>query len=93
MEYTKGEWTVEGGTQVVSGNRLVANTGGYTTNYSFEREQNEANAKLIAAAPDMYQALKDCITSIKTAMHFDTAEHLDGALGVAKDAIAKAEVK
>ena len=40
MSYTKGEWKVEDGSQVVSGKRLVANTGGFSTNYSSEREEN-----------------------------------------------------
>jgi hypothetical protein len=55
MNHTKGEWKIEDGTQVVVGNRLIANTGGYTTNYKETRTENEANAQLIAASPRMIE--------------------------------------
>ena len=58
MSYTKGEWKVEDGSQVVSGKRLVANTGGFSTNYSSEREENVTNAHLISAAPEMIMLIK-----------------------------------
>jgi len=86
MKFTKGEWTVEDGTQVVCGNRLVANTGGYTTNYSLERETNEANAQLIAAAPELYEALKHYVELDKDGIFKDM--YL-----LATTALAKAEGK
>ncbi len=57
-EYTKGEWEVKDGTQVVCGERLVANTGGWSTNYQSTKKENEANAHLISAASELYEALK-----------------------------------
>ena len=93
MNYTKGEWKVEDATQVVVGERLVANTGGYSTNYTLEREQNEANARLIAAAPDMYEALKDIIEQAEKT-HFPIGADLANSIRVfGKQAIAKSERK
>ena len=57
--YTKGDWEVydRWNVRVAGGGRLVANCGGYSSNYEDVVEENEANAHLIAAAPDMYEAL------------------------------------
>jgi hypothetical protein len=63
--YTKGEWTVEHEFNVFSDNRLVAACGGYADNWKTEEVHNEnkSNAHLIAAAPDMYEALKRFLDS------------------------------
>ena len=57
MRRTKGPWTIYEGTHVMSGDRLVANTGGYQTNFEDHVTENEANAELIAKAPEMYDQL------------------------------------
>lgn len=54
--FTKGKWKVVGANHVYcdineSESRLIAKIGG-------EDEETEANVHLIAAAPDMYEALK-----------------------------------
>ena len=51
-QITLGKWIVVNA-EVLSGDRLVANCGGYSTNYKLTREENIANAELIASAPDL----------------------------------------
>ena len=59
-EHSKGDWKVIHGTSVVTvaDNRLIANTGGYQTNYSDELPINEANANLIVKVPEMYELIE-----------------------------------
>jgi hypothetical protein len=65
--HTPGPWTIRYGMNIMGpdvrfpGNeRLVANAGGHSNNVHSEavRLENEANARLIAAAPDLLEALK-----------------------------------
>jgi hypothetical protein len=58
MNYTQGKWTIEDKTQIVVGDRLVANTGGYSNGEPNTKKENEANARLIVLAPDMHKALQ-----------------------------------
>lgn len=53
IKYTQGEWTVEG-SNVLTNERLIANCLGNGINIT---DEDRANAKLIAAAPDMLKAL------------------------------------
>ena len=57
MKHTKGPWTIKWGTNVFSGDRIVANTGGHRSNVTDVDPENEANAVLIAKAPTMYDQL------------------------------------
>ncbi len=62
MNYTKGEWKVTKGFKVVAGIKsaqAVADVFGETA------KEVEANAHLIAAAPDMYEALKALPEQVK----------------------------
>lgn len=55
-KYTPGPWTIRYEYNVVGSGRVVANTGTFTTNTDIEDriiEQNKANARLIAAAPEL----------------------------------------
>jgi hypothetical protein len=64
MEYTKGEWKVVHKYNVVVGNRVVASCGGYTSNLKDSDkivQENITNTNLIAAAPEMYEALKKMV--------------------------------
>ena len=93
MDYTKGEWK----SRHPINNDYTIYTGEYGEGIIqvamlFESSPNaEANALLIAAAPDMYKALKrlykimakDCGGCIRTEL----------ALGEAQEALAKAEGK
>ena len=94
--YTKGPWefdpphdngTYEGA--FYSGDEKVCSFGDSETYYPTEGEPpNTANAHLIAAAPDMYEALKE------VAERHTLSEHngeLDWLIDDARAAIAKAE--
>lgn len=59
MNHTLGPWSVKYQWHVMAGDKLVANTGGHTDNFTPDLPQiNAANARLIAAAPDLLAALK-----------------------------------
>ncbi|MBA7498639.1 hypothetical protein ES704_01376 [subsurface metagenome] len=89
MNYTKGEWEVKrlpitGGVAIYAGNDLIA--GGL----------EEANAQLIASAPDLYEALRKCAEAINMLL----IKYGNGVLSEestvykkAKKALAKAEGK
>lgn len=61
--FTQGEWVVgnrhTNSGVYAKGGRLVATTSGHSQNFNWETvlAENMANAHLIAAAPDMYDAL------------------------------------
>ena len=52
---TKGPYIIEHEFNIVSGDRLVAGAGGYSSNLESNKvyEQNKANAQFIAAATDV----------------------------------------
>jgi hypothetical protein len=62
--HTPGPWQVRGRTNVFPAggtSRIIANCAGYSTNgpdWEEVNEENEANARLIAAAPDLLAALR-----------------------------------
>jgi hypothetical protein len=58
VKHTPGPWHIKHEWNIFSGERLVANTGGYTSNRDGEavRQENIANANLVAAAPDLLDA-------------------------------------
>lgn len=57
---------------------------------SREVEENEANARLIAAAPELYEALQIILVQFGEYRDGDGAAKLH-AITIAKDALAKAE--
>ena len=71
--------TVWSGTGVTAGKRIIANTLTAT-----DDEQDIANARLIAAAPDMLQALEELIAE------WSDGKHESGGFDMARAAIAKA---
>jgi type II secretory pathway component GspD/PulD (secretin) len=91
--YTKGEWEIhdEYNIRLKGTNRGIASTGGYSSNMDIERIRNEnmANALLVSAAPDTYEALKALLDE------YQISEKGEGSLvwDKALDAIAKAEGK
>lgn len=57
-EHTALPWTILDGVNVLAGDRMVANTGGHQSNVYSTRLENIANARLIAAAPDLLANLR-----------------------------------
>lgn len=62
--HTPGPWTIRHETNVFGGTRLVANAGGHQSNANRldVDAENQANARLIAAAPELLDALSWAIT-------------------------------
>jgi hypothetical protein len=90
-KHTKGPWEVDkiASMHVQSGRRGVCSTGGYSNNQECPikiEEENQANAHLIAAAPDMLEALEE-VLNIKD---YDTAEKCEEVREKARAIVAKA---
>ena len=90
--YTPGPWTIAHDTNIFGsvpgyGRRLVANAGGHSSNVTDETETNRANARLIAAAPELLEALKEFEAHYPAGIN----PYLDAAAAMARIAIAKAE--
>ena len=99
QQFTKGKWTVNGQLEdlCVYGNQstddfiecrrvaLVTQDGWENPNY----EESQANAKLIAAAPDMLRALKRMVSAFKNGDVNDRAKALQKANQVIKKAIGQ----
>jgi hypothetical protein len=81
--WTAKEWCCHAATTVLSGDTVVAECSGHGR----PSADSIADAKLIAAAPEMYEALKDAILLIES---YKTARHSD-ILVNARIAIAKAD--
>lgn len=62
-QHTPGPWKISKhcSTLVESGDRSIASAGGYQSVGADAHEVNEANAKLIAAAPDLLAILRECV--------------------------------
>lgn len=90
IEYTKGEWKVEDETNIFCGDRLIATAGGYADNFTSPREENKANANLIASAPDLYEALKLYFALCGNTAYQVDREGLRRAWDKARQALAKA---
>lgn len=80
-QYTSGPWSVDAYLGVVACGRIIALTGVDTGLH------RDANARLIAAAPDLLEALKEMLDN-----HEDACTgYGEGAAEKARAAIAKAE--
>lgn len=59
IKCTSGDWTVRDGQEIIATNgaevRLIAQC------HAGHKEEREANAHLIATAPDLLEALRDCV--------------------------------
>ena len=68
-EHTPGPWKVssKASTAVFAGDRLIASAGGYMSNTRQESVviENDANARLIAAAPDLLAACETALVMIQ----------------------------
>ena len=85
---TPGPWTIKYAYNVMAGGRAVANAGIHSNNCDDRRveEENKANARLIAAAPELLEALEDIEMETRAGGQWTVAEINE----VAKAAIKKA---
>jgi hypothetical protein len=60
MEFkgTKGKWEVNENLEIISGSNIIADCN-WLTHF------DEANAKLIASAPEMLEMLKQCVETLE----------------------------
>lgn len=86
MEHTKGEWEVSKG---IDGAVIYEPDTGTVASVPMDLQGWEANAQLIAAAPDLYDALLLYIDDCE----IEELEYNDDAYKAAKKAIAKADGK
>jgi len=94
MEYTKGEWKAANKSGEDTYNIYADQDN--SLSYLIARDCTEANANLIAAAPDMYEALKGLTEWAKLSFSDDVgewADENDPAIVTAIKAQAKAEGK
>jgi hypothetical protein len=90
MSYTPGPWEISRicNTHITAKSRSIASAGGYSSNVNPEQvfQENQANSCLIAAAPELLEALESIIGELPT-----NRDWLNPILErAAKDAIAKA---
>ena len=67
-KHTPGPWAVRNKTEVFCGRKRVAHVNAASKeplNMKQDREVAEANARLIAAAPDLLEALKDALCALE----------------------------
>lgn len=90
-EYTEGEWELdETGTAIFSGERLIANCGGYvlTQHEPESLDENKANAYIMVASKDMYEALKELDGWWKSTASISDIKSIKGKV---REALLKAE--
>jgi hypothetical protein len=94
IKHTPAPWVVKHGHNVMGGGRVVANTGGYSSNINAEEVllENNANTALIAAAPELLEALKLMVSANGGVAVLPTleAKQQNAALEKAVAAITKA---
>ena len=92
MSHTPGPWKVKYEAMVFSGNRSVANCGGYSSNVDSTKVRNEnfSNAVLVSAAPELLAACEALLEYYDTGIDWAYSE---GALKDSEynDAIHKME--
>jgi hypothetical protein len=90
-KHTPGPWSIWRDFNVIAdkGTRAIANCGGFSNsrNAEADHEENVANARLIAAAPDLLEALKEMV---RLELLLETYGPLDRACNMARAAILKA---
>lgn len=91
---TKGVWNINkhSSTTVECKGRSIATTGGYSDNSNMEQVdiENLANAKLIAAAPDLLEALEYYFDVLEEVRGKDWKEKPDHVMAKMLNAVSKA---
>jgi len=103
MAHTPGPWHVgpfDRDNQIFSDNgRMRLESGGTTlypiatVNDGWDNTEDEANALLIAAAPELLAALKDCVAEFNGIMPTELVERFGATRIAARAAVEKAEGK
>jgi hypothetical protein len=76
-EFTKGPWRVgrftpPNGCKTIGSNGLMVCQIAHSLNYPDQYKEAIGNANLIAAAPDMYEALRDILNNHDAGFYIDT---------------------
>jgi hypothetical protein len=102
MKFTPGPWEIifEFNVQKTGAKRGICSCGGYQNNREDSYDENIANAHLIAAAPDMYEALRkafnlkcdvpDCRRNNKGALNLNFC-HMHNVIYKALDKVGDVE--
>ena len=97
-KWTKGPWTTKGfhpylvanvGPNEVAVMRDTPDSGGGPFYPAISEEERDANARLIAAAPDLAEALEELLWAIANTP--DTPDNGEGAKAKARAALARAK--
>jgi hypothetical protein len=75
-KHTQGEWETQG-TAVFSNNKLVANCVSDGIHFT---EEDKANAKLIAAAPELLEALIEAVGHIDSTFYPELKQKINNAI-------------
>lgn len=93
MTHTKGPWGLNprAKTNVVAGDRPIASCSGYTSNTDRDsvEDENEDNARLIAAAPELLEACQRLVNHWESSEEFD-ADQMYDVFDLARYAVSKA---
>jgi hypothetical protein len=79
MSYTKGPWKINKAEIIGNNNKKIAHVIGQpiSNNYlELDYKTSKANAKLISAAPDLFEACKDAIAQINYLFNKVPKNHL-----------------
>jgi len=95
-KHNPGPWRVDGEAHDMAGSAIIRDAGGFpvASTRSWIKEQHDANARLVAAAPDLFKACKRQVVNIEQWLETgvpasaDESQQIYNAL---KAAIAKAE--
>jgi hypothetical protein len=80
-KFTQGPWKYDPAAEAVTSGDLIV--------IVYEMNTNEADGHLIAAAPDMYEALKE----IGRILESDNCETIDPTISAAEELVSKALAK
>lgn len=93
-KHTPGPWrvvgtTVQAGEYRAQSHAIIADC----SDFNLDKKEREANAHLIAAAPEMLEALKDIVSTLFQECQPDRGDLFSKIDDIARPAIAKAEGK